>query len=427
MPIAKLAFTASLAVLSALTFWWLCHRGRKDLLRHLALAGMIGKVIGVLLLYTFVPDHNQNSDAALHYLRETLELLDGKLPYRDFHTSYSPLFHVLLAPFVAVWPSVGAIVLAMVLLESGLIALYFWRCRKREEEDLWCVVYIYTFSPISAYWTLTGYNGVVISFFTLIALILAERKHDLMAGISAALGLLFSKLLMVLSWPAIVFVHGYRWHRRASPLLVILAFLGIVYASGMDVLQPISREIGKSTSGNLWFLLAPLISTIREAAWFSVLPIIAFGATLLPLFVKYLRTSITQKDQIFDSGAAFFSVTCLLFMIVSMKSYSFYLQMAFLFIVHSVSRQPSMLMRALPAITYLGAVATIEPHLYLRLARPLLPIYDSPFYIALWIIDLVVVTCYVYLLFLCYRTLVLTREKKSKARLMPPICQADCN
>lgn len=420
LAIAKFIFTMGLALGSLVGFLWLQRRQDERWWRVVTLAGILGKFLLFLGVYLIAPDINQTSDANHFYLTQTLFFLDGKLPYRDYHSSYSPLFPVLLAPLVKLWPTAGAVVLLMGVLDVLLVGLYLWRGRVQHDPSRWQVAFLYTFSPLVIYWTtLTGYNSVIIAFFGLLGLVLAERGRQVWSGVAAAFGFLFSKLLMVLMWPALILYERQGWFKRAWPLFGLGLFLLLLYGLGFNVFEPIRSEFWQFTSGNLVFLLIPIFPHLAETVWWNLLPPLLFAGGFMILFVLYSRVLRQQPEGNFDNAAAFSAILCLLFMIVSKKSFTFYLPMLTLFLLHAVSRHPATWRRALLPFTYLGAVTTIEPHLFQQLGEPDVPLFGNGYYLLLLIVDLLLVSSYLYLLILCYQVIGLGQQKSEAKHLAP--------
>jgi hypothetical protein len=214
----KLAFCATLALGSAAAFL-ICRDKPQEvrLYRRAVLVASAARIVGCILLYTLAPELNLWSDATRHYYPQTVRVLAGQIPYRDFPSSYSPLFQVLLAGPVSLWRSVGAVVLTMLALDLAALWLYV----RRPEADpirTWRTAFLYSLSPISVYWVaVTGYNGPVIAFATMAGLILAERGRPWLAGLASALGFLSSKLLALLSWPGSAAWSREGFLKRALP------------------------------------------------------------------------------------------------------------------------------------------------------------------------------------------------------------------
>ena len=132
MLVAKLLFCSTLAFGSLVVLRVLQGRASEErILRALVIAITIAKFPIVLLVYHLVPNLVQGSDALLFYYPQVTSVLQGLLPYRDFASSYSPLFPYVLAPLVALWHSVGAIALTMLVFETAMLAIYLRHGRTR--------------------------------------------------------------------------------------------------------------------------------------------------------------------------------------------------------------------------------------------------------------------------------------------------------
>jgi hypothetical protein len=361
--------------------------------------------LSALAIYVFFPQLNQTSDAAVYYYPETIQLLSGRVPYKDFETSYSLLFHVLFVPGVLLWRSVGAIVLTVLVLETLAIGFYLSHCRTNGDEVLdigWRTVFLYTFSPISFYWTVVGYNSPVILFFALTSLIAAEKRQHILSGAWGASGLLFSKLLMILAWPAIVLFSRCGWARRATPLLLSIVLLMTLLSIDIDVMLPIKREFLQRTSGNIWFLISVVGFASNDGLVWRFGPIVSFGVIFVAMAVLFVCKQVRKLGTKFDLAMALFAATGVLFMLLSRKSFTFYLPMILLPLIHVFLTRNSDAVLPLVALAFLGATTTIEPHMYMEISALRAPkLFTSNNVIGLFVLDMGTVICYMYFLALC--------------------------
>jgi len=368
-------------------------------LRRSVILVTLAKPILCLALYLSQPGFSFGSDAALHYLPETLRWLSGEIPYRDFVSSYAPFFHLLLMPAVIAWPAPGSVVATILAMEIALIVLYARRFGRARPTHTWRVLFLYCFSPISFYWVaLTGYNSVLIALFTLIALLLAEAQKDWSAGFVALLGLAFSKLTMILAWPAIVFFPGGSVVRRAAPLLGLLVLLPALTFARIDILRDALHGRYLSTSGNLWFLVSLLPAASGQPRFIKLASMLSVFAGLSILLVLYLRRARSRVAD-FDRASAFYSACALVFMLLAYKTYPWYLTMCLIFLLHAVVGSGRSSAAALLPFAMLGALTTVEPALSIGLRSWLGPHWRE----TVVPIDLVVIACLGYYAWLCFR------------------------
>ncbi len=412
MEIIKLIFTTTFSLLSIVGFFYFFRNKNQSLLKFIAILGILGKIIGVLVIYIFFPSINQESDAALYYLPQVKQVIAGNFPYIDFQTSYSILFHYFLVPIVYVWPSVGAIALMMVVLESVMVIFYLSIRYKKKDYLRWYVVFLYTFNPISIYWIITGYNSILISFIALVGFALLEYHKDFFAGVIMTFGFLISKFLIILMWPGFILYRKQNWLKRNFPFLLLTILLVFLLMNGIDVLEPIKYEAKRSTSGNLWFLILSVAPSIKSTTFWDILPGITFGIIFIPIFVTFAKINYNHETQSFEIVFAFISIIILLFMIISKKTYPFYLQMGLLFLIHTTIRSKLYIKPSVFLISFLGSITTIEPYLFQSLGFPLKPLFQNKLYFILLCIDILMVLSYSYLIYICYK--LMTRfEKKS--------------
>jgi hypothetical protein len=358
----------ALAVGSAAALWMAMGKPWETRFLKTAVIGAVFvKFAGCVLLYTLAPDLIRYSDARTFYLPQTLQLLSGDIPNRDFASSYSLLFTPLLAIPVKLWASPGSIVLAMILVETAMIWIYVGRCRGKAAPDGWRVAFLYAVSPFSFYWiAISGHNSILIAFWVMLALVSAEKGRATLSGIAAALGFLTAKILALLAWPGLIlFDRGKRW-ARALPMGVSLAAVAGLTLAGIDSISPLRAEMQTATRGNLWHIIGAIAPGAGEAAAWPYLPIGVFAAVFIPLCALYFRSQ--ESGNRFDKTAAFVAATFLLFLAVSRKGYSTYLIMALPFVVHTIahgargSAAGGRLRLALPMLplVFLGAVGFIE-------------------------------------------------------------------
>jgi len=406
VALLKLVFCSTLAIGSLLLIWFAFGKPWEiKMYKRSVTYGICCKFFICLAIYILWPELNEDSDAALYYLPQTLEFMSWKVPYKDFQSSYSLLFHPLLSVPLLLWRSVGSIVLTMLVAETGMIIIYLRHCSQRNYDNAWRTVFLYCFSPISFYWVaMVGYNGPIISFFWMLGLIMADKRKPILSGISAAFAFLFSKLLAVLAWPTLMFYDRRRWTLRSLPMVLAVIFILGLLLIGVDTLLPIKREFNRYTSGNLWFLISVFIPGFNKSIASGILPIITFAVAFFIFFVKFLKRRFAGNVDNFDTAIAFVATSNLLFFILSKKTFTMYIPMALIFIIHTLTAQNKYPIRHIIPVAFLGAVTTIEPYIgMITDVRHTEYFITIPSIFGLFAIDILMVGCYVYLLFLCFK------------------------
>ncbi|NIM65800.1 MAG: hypothetical protein GTO51_07415 [Candidatus Latescibacteria bacterium] len=330
-----------------------------NLYRRAVIIGTLLKLVLCVCVYVIRPSLNQHSDAANFYLPQTQALLSGEVPYSDFASSYSPLFTILLAVPVKIWPSVGSIVLTMLLLETAMLYLYIRRAQAINWDPGWRAAFLYASSPFSCYWVaFSGHNGVIIAFFVMASLLVAERGRSWISGVIGACGYLFSKLLAILSWPGLVFYERPGWWRPTVPLALSLAAVASLVLFHIDVTASIRTQSLMDTTGNLWYLLVRLIPGVDISDVWVGLPALSFAVVFVPMLIAFVKHRDAAAK--FDTAAAFIAATNLLFFVVSKKVFSFYMVMTLVFVIHAIVADGRHLVRRLVPLAFLGSVAFIE-------------------------------------------------------------------
>jgi hypothetical protein len=363
-------------------------------LRRLVFAVTLAKAALIPALYVSMPVASISTDAALYYLPQTLHALSGMIPYREFATSYSPFFHVLLMPGVLIWPHPGSIVATLFSIEVALIALYARRFGRARPTETWRVLFLYCWSPISFYWVAVfGYNSVLIALFAMIALLLADSRRDGLAGLAAVLGWAFSSLTMVLAWPAIVFFPRGSIIRRMVPLFVLAALVPVLLYARIDILYKALHGEYVATSGNLWFLASVILSESVDSPPIKLASMLSLLVGESILVGLYLRSVRLREDGAgaFDRASAFYCACSLVFMLLAYKTYPWYLTMCLIFLVHTLVCSGSSV-AALISFALLGSLTTLERAVSVGLG--LLLGLDGRW--PLVCLDLVVVACIVY-------------------------------
>ncbi|MFN2371002.1 MAG: hypothetical protein ABR506_07590 [Candidatus Krumholzibacteriia bacterium] len=360
--LAKFAACLLVTAASAGVLMALRRRPREETwLRRGAAAAWTLRLGAAVALYVLAPHLVRYSDPVAFYLPETQALLAGRLPYAGFATSYSPLFHALLAPAVLVWPSPGAVVVVMLLAEGALVTALL-RADRADGRSLagsrtaWLIVT----SPLQVYWVgVGGYNSILIAAFAGIALVAARRGGHLAAGAWGALAFLGCKALGLLAWPTVVLYGREGRRRRAAPLVATLALLAAAGLLGLDVLQPVAREAGRWAGGNVWVIAASLVPALyRSVAVAVVSALLALTAFALGTRRFAVHSCAAPADRL-PAAVAHLGWMFAAFLVLSLKSMAMYGPMLAPFAAHVLVLRGDGRLRPLLPWFALGAVATV--------------------------------------------------------------------
>lgn len=333
-------------------------RGRKSevvWLRSLVIGVWSGRLLLAVILYTAFPALVRFSDAVQFYYPETLALLDGGLPYRDFMTHYSPLFHPLMAVGVWLWASPGAIVLIMLIAEAALlINLVYFGHRIGRELDGWRCAWLTVSSPVMVYWVgVGGYNNVLIASFAMAGILSLARGHALRAGWAGAFSLLACKLLGVLTWPTLVIFGRGSLLRRLLPLILAVLLMVLLMVMGFDTLMPLKAEHDNWSGGNLWFLAAVVAPGIYNTVAVNIL-----SPLLLAVAMVIGTLHILRRGRAAALAPEHMAWVLLAFMLLSRKTMGMYMPMLLPFAAYGLLQSGRL--RDLWPLVVLGALTTIE-------------------------------------------------------------------
>jgi hypothetical protein len=316
----------------------------------------------ILALFVFlileVPLH---SDAVTHYLPQARDVLTGELVYRDFRSSYGPLFAYLAAAVIALGTSPLAFVGAALGFEALAILLWSRSTQARPEAAAEALL-VYACTP-SVIWdvALEAHNQAWLSAGLALAVFLGARGRWLAAGLALALTAASVKLLALVVAPVLLACAA-RPLRFAVGLALGLSLLHAPLAYfGADPLQPLTTQSGYWTSGNVPFVLALL--------WPGLLEPGAAPLRSCVLLFGLLASAIATRTRAGASRSAPSTIEAALclgfyvFLLLSQKAYAHYAVMVWL---------PACLLLARDGLTWprrallyaLGLLATVEPALW---------------------------------------------------------------
>ena len=210
----------------------------------------------VFLVFRVAP----RGDIPGFYLPEALAALQGRLPYRDFASSYAPLHSYVDAAVLLAWRSPLALILFAIAVE--FLLLWLWLRLGKQiagENQLRVAAVLYLTSALSLQFVaIDGQDNVLVALLVLLSVWLAMRSEVVRSGIVAALPVVAVKLIPLFYAP--VFFAGLR--RRWAWVLGFLIVIAVGYGSfallRLPVLQPLTIEGPMKSAGTLPFLFESL-------------------------------------------------------------------------------------------------------------------------------------------------------------------------
>jgi hypothetical protein len=266
-------------------------------------------------------------DVANYYYPQAVDARAGLMPYRDFPSSYAPLFSPLASVLLGVWNSPGILILAAIVAE--LLAVWLWVRAAWEilpDPEVRTAAYLYATALLPLVnVALNGQNQVWASVFLGLAVWLLVRGRSFLSGAAFGASLALVKFLPVIFAPCLFRVARARAWWAAGAVLPVAVVYGFFYWRGADVTYPFRAEGSVQTSGNLWHLATfydPDALARIGSTWVNLISLAVMGVVYLALMARY--------DPERPLGL-FAMITCamMLLLLISKKSYPTYWNMAF--------------------------------------------------------------------------------------------------
>lgn len=303
------------------------------------------------------------SDVPTAYYPEAKAALAGELVYRDFFSTYAPLFPYVAAAAVAAWDSAKSLVLLAILLETLGLAIWLRVGGLAFPEGVVRRAgVLFAGSPLLVSTVaMAGQNHVWIGAFLATSVLLALRKHEIAAGVALGLGLLATKFLVIVFVPVVLLLSGRKRRFLGGFAGIVSAAYGTLALAGADILAPLTfqRSAGQESSGNLPYLLAPLgVSPLSSV--YVLAALLVLGALCIAAWVR--RRALSRGLLIATGVVLLFSIVLLL----SKKSYTTYWASCFFPLCLWWAEWAGARSRAMAAFVGWEIVATLEPSLFFR-------------------------------------------------------------
>lgn len=238
-------------------------------------------------------------------------MLEGKIPYKDFESSYSPLFPYLLGFSYMLVPQFSAAVLLFMSFAALTTVFLYKTLNVLYPQHKEKITLLFLLSPMLWVFSIGLYQDEMVSAFFLILsfyLWITGRKDYSMLVLG--LGFAFTKIIFLIFIPVFLLNSRNKFrHIAILSLILFLIFIPFVIL-GADILQPIKDEAG--------FIQGPTIWSVMN---FFGINLVKF---ILPLFSIILFSSYFLIHKFNISVLDGVLLVSLLFMLFSSKTIEFY-------------------------------------------------------------------------------------------------------
>lgn len=296
--------------------------------RAVSFVVFFGTRIGALVIWVAFPRLIGTPDLTVYYLPQARGVLAGAIPNLDFVSSYSPGFTYITAALLALCDHPVILVLLMLAAELlGLQLLWMaFRLGRLNEETRIRIQGTYALHPLCLWYVgVAAYQASFVMLFWAIGIFTFRRVG--WSAISYGLGLLMTKLLAILAWPAVLLRKRDLW-KSILGIGFSIAFMVLLFRFDLDFIGPWLKEGSDTSNGNLLFLLGSLFSTpLNVGDWKGPSTILFVAILAIGLITAMIRRgTIWIVGSRFDQAAMIVLVTGL-FLIMAKKSLAMYYPM----------------------------------------------------------------------------------------------------
>lgn len=310
---------------------------------------------------------NPQSDIPSYYYPQAKQVLNGLIPYRDFLSSYSPLFPYFTSISLLIYDSAKSIIFFSIIIEIlSLIVWYLISQKTLNEQTAIKSLFIYTFNPISIILvSISGQNQIWISLFIGLTYLLMINKNYFLAGFCFSIGFLVTKFLILLFLlPIIMFYkHSTRFLIGFIPSVVII--YSLLWLLNVDFFIPLKIEANDFTSGNVIYILSILYSPILSHSFILNTSLILVIIIFL-VYLKGLNNFSVKRDKNIIQLIIISVLVFIILLLFSKKSYTNYLAMA-LYPIIMFSIIDNNFKKQYVFFSIFGTIAILEPTLWFRI------------------------------------------------------------
>ena len=323
---AALGVVAALGSLALVSFRPFQQRSRSSFDRAVVTAFVVSRLGFFCVLFLWI-GAAPRGDVPAYYLDQVREVLQHKLPYRDFHSSYAPLHAYLDAGLFRLWQSPLALMLFPVLAEILMLPLWL-RVGRRflAESEVRIAALLYLGSPISLQFVaVDGQDNVAIALLIAIALLLLLRGRTVLSGAAWGLSVVTFKFLPLLYAPVFFLASPRRWRWAAGGAAVVSAIYGWLLLEHAPILQPLAEEGNLRSAGDLPYLVEAVLGVSFPGRFWDLLLLLALLVLLAALAGVVREASPAVRVRAITFGI---SAATLLVLLLSKKSWPPYLMLS---------------------------------------------------------------------------------------------------
>lgn len=318
--------------------------------------------VGLFLVLKFVPQSDN-----IGYYSEAQNALAGRILYRDFESSYGPLFTYMDAAAVWLWNSPKSIVLLSIIVEIAFFPLWLYVARLSFGEKVArASSLLYIMSPLPLF--VIAVNGQNQSFgaaYLVLVIYLLLKGRDAWAGFIMGLSIPGVKFLMGLFAPVTWATAPHRLKFFTTFFIPLLFFSGALWLKGADLTIPLQIQGNDQTPGNLPFLVGLLGFNSGSNMAMRLFDLFTLTALAIVFLIHLLRKRTSQLSW----PICLCTIVGLTFMLCSKKSYTNYLVLFYFPLCISVAAA-NLSSIAVALFGVFNLVAAMEPSLYFRWILP---------------------------------------------------------
>jgi hypothetical protein len=287
-------------------------------------------------------------DVVGYYYVEANRALHGAVVYRDFSSSYAPLFGYIEAAVLSLNNTPLALIAFTVLLEICSIPIWFAAIRRScPEATFRRGALLYLVQPLMLFnVAVDGGNNVWIAFSLALALFFLSRCKDAASGASYSISLIAVKFLPLIFAPLLFLSARRRLAWTIGFLVPTVAVYALFASQHANIFQPLQQEGNSQLGGSLPLLFSyatgiEVGSRLSDGITISVLLACTFAWWHTTHRLAFQRgTDATQNQDMsrsWISGIGLLVLTLCMLML-SKKSWTIYIIMVMFLLCQLVAR-----------------------------------------------------------------------------------------